>query len=112
MKAEQLTLFDMPAESKPKSVCLSVGDFAKVLASKGIVTGEKRLFDKLRKWGMLDKRNVPYQEFVRRGYFKVVNERFAKGGNFPSIYLKVLITPNGQKYISERYQDERNGNWS
>ena len=112
MKVEQLTLFDMQPVSSPKAVCLSVGDFSKVLSSRGISTGEKRLFAKLREWGMIDKRNVPYQEFVRRGYFKLINQRFSTGGTFPSIYLKVLVTPNGQKYIEERFRDERNGDWS
>jgi len=112
MRVEQLSLFDMPSTNQPKAVCLSVGDFAKVLSSKGIATGEKRLFNKLRKWGIIDKRNVPYSEYIRRGYFKLINESFTKAGRFPSIYLKVLVTPTGQKYIEERLRNEANGDWS
>lgn len=110
MRVEQLSLFDIPAGPIKKQVCLSVGDFAKVLSSKGYAVGQMRLFDKLRVWKLIDKFNVPYQRYVEAGYFKIINERFSKGGRFPSTYLKILVTPNGQKYIEERYRNERDGN--
>lgn len=110
MRVEQLTLFDMPAIPTKKQICLSVGEFAKLLASKGFAVGQTRLFNKLRSWKLIDKFNVPHQRYVDAGYFKVINERFNKGGNFPSVYLKILVTPNGQKYIEERLRNEGNGN--
>lgn len=106
MKVEQLSLFDMQYVQKSSPKCLSVGAFAKSLASRGYNIGEKRLFNKLRKWRLLNRENVPYQQYVARGYLKIINEYYKKGGCFPSIYMKVLITPDGQKYIEGRLKDE------
>ena len=112
MKVEQLTLFDMPAQSGRKA-CLSIGDFSKVLASKGIETGKTRLFAKLREWKLIDKCNVPYQKYIDSGYFKVIKEPYAKRGmETLYVYLKILVTPNGQKYIEERFRNEGNGDRS
>ena len=110
MKVEQLNLFDMQYIQKSSPKCLSIGAFAKVLSSKGYNTGEKRLFDKLRKWRLLNKENIPYQEYMERGYFKVINEHYKKGGYIPSVHMKVLVTPSGQKYVEERLRNEANDN--
>ena len=108
MRVEQLTLFDMPAEPAQKSACLSVADFAKILASKGFDIGEVRLFDRLRKWKMIDKFNVPYQDQIVKGNLKVIKQPY-QVGNLRKVHIKVLVTPTGQKYIEERLRNETNG---
>lgn len=113
MKVEQLSLFDMPIQEGKKKTCLSVGDFSKVLASKGFAVGQIRMFEKLRQWKLIDKFNVPYQKYVDGGYFKVIKEPYTKKGiQALYAYLKILVTPNGQEYIEERLRNETNGNWS
>lgn len=113
MSVEQLTLFDMPVQENKRKTCLSIGDFSKVLASKGFETGQTRMFGKLREWKLIDKYNVPYQKYVDSGYFKVIKEPYARRGmQTLYVYLKILVTPNGQKYIEERLRNERNDNRS
>ena len=106
MKAEQLSLFDIPPVKYEPTACLSVGKFAKVLNSKGFVVGEKRLFAKMRSLRMLNNNNIPYQQYMQKGYFKIIKEPY-KRGPVNHVYLKVLITPIGQHYIEEVYENER-----
>ena len=111
MKIEQLSLFDMPVEESKKYSCLSIGAFSKVLASKGFDVGQTRLFNKLRSWKLIDKYNVPYQKYIDNGCFKVIKEPYAKRGiRQLCVYLKILVTPTGQKYIEERLHNETNDN--
>ena len=116
MRVEQLTLFDVDSmvayRPVAKSVCLSVGDFAKVLSAEGYDCGRVKLFEKLRQWKMLNKDNVPYQEFVDRGYFMIIKEYYKRRSNASYVFLKVLVTPIGQKFIEERYKNERDDNRS
>ena len=113
MKVEQLSLFDMPVEASKKYSCLSIGNFSKVLASKGFAIGQIRLFNKLKDWKLIDKSNVPYQKYIDAGYFKVIREPYAKRGvQQLHVYLKILVTPTGQKYIEERLRNEANGDRS
>ena len=87
------------------TACLSVGKFAKVLNSRGFPIGEKRLFAKLRFLKMLDNNNIPLQNYMERGYFKVIRQPYKKGV-VNHVYLKVLITPRGQNYIEELLVNE------
>ena len=105
MRAEQLSLFDVPVEHYESTACLSVGKFAKVLNSKGYAVGEKRLFAKLRSLKMLDNNNVPYQVYMQKEYFKIIREMYHKGP-VRHMYLKVLITPIGQNYLEDLYRNE------
>jgi len=59
---------------------LLIRDVAKVLCSENINTGEKRLFAKLRDNNVLNWENVPYQQYIDRGYFNIVESVFKKNG--------------------------------
>ena len=111
MRAEQLTLFDVAPFNKNnvRIACLSVGDFAKVLASKSFNVGEVRLFAKMRDWRMIDKFNIPYQKYIEAGYFKIIAERYFRG-SVAHVHKKILVTHTGQKYIEERLKNETDGN--
>lgn len=98
MRAEQLSLFDLPIADVKPTACLSVGKFAKVLNSKGYDIGEKRLFMKLRQIKLIDNNNIPYQKYMERGYFKIIRQQY-KRGPVGHVYLKILITPLGQNYL-------------
>jgi prophage antirepressor-like protein len=51
---------------------ISVGELAKLLCKNGYNTGQKRLFKFLRENKILmEKDNLPYQEYIDRGYFEV-----------------------------------------
>lgn len=105
MRAEQLSLFDLPPEYPEPTACLSVSKFAKVLNSKGFAVGEKRLFAKMRSLRMIDNDNVPYQQYMQKGYFKIIREAYNKGP-VKHVYLKILITPRGQNYLEDLYRNE------
>lgn len=87
---------------------LLVREVAKVASKSDVVIGEKRLWDKLREWGLIFKNSTePKQYGVDRGYFEV-NEgtKEAKGKVFT--YRTTRVTGKGQAYIIERLLKEFN----
>ena len=101
-------------EQKPlvqlAEICMSskdsllVRDFAKLLCKNGFNIGEKRLFQMLRDQKMLyrkEGRNLPYQEYVDRGYFEVTESPYIADGEV-KLALTTRIAPKGQKYIADK----------
>lgn len=85
---------------------LLVREVAKVASKADVVIGEKRLWSKLREWGLIFKNSTePKQCGVDRGYFEV-NEgtKEAKGKVFT--YRTTRVTGKGQAYIIERLLKE------
>lgn len=68
--------------------------------------GEKRLWDKLRDWGMIFKNSTePKQMFIDRGYFEVVEGvRTTRDKTFT--YHTTRVTGKGQTYIINRLLKE------
>ncbi len=63
---------------------VSVGIYAKMLYDKHKINiGRTRLFDWLRRKGILDGKNIPYQKYMNAGWFKVVS--------IPNTHLKENI---------------------
>lgn len=83
-----------------------VRELAKVASKEGFVIGERRLWDKLREWGLIFKRTTePKQEYVDRGYFEVVEgARESSSGTFT--YRTTKVTGKGQIYIIKRLLKE------
>lgn len=79
--------------------CLDFGHFA-----KNIGLGRNTLLKKLRESGVLMWDNIPYAEFMNRGYFRVVEGTY-KNGEYNKIYQKTLITPKGQAYLQKRLSE-------
>lgn len=73
---------------------VSIGDFAKAI---GI--GQNKLFDWLRKNKYLMSNNIPYQQYIDNGYFKVIEWVLEKKNEAK---FKTLITGKGQEYISSK----------
>lgn len=83
-----------------------IRELAKVASKHGVIIGEKRLFQKLRDWGLLMKNSrEPMQTAMDAGYFEVV-----QGGKETSyghmIFRTTRVTPKGQVYIIERLKKE------
>ena len=85
--------FDAVANSK---TAVSLGDVAKVLGIKGL--GRNNLFELLRTKGVLNKDNIPYQRFIDNGYFRVIEQKYTKGGE-THINFKTLVYQRGVDYI-------------
>mgnify|MGYP003912435585 CR=1 FL=1 len=83
---------------------VSVGIYAKMLYDKHKINiGRTRLFEWLRRKGILDGKNIPYQKYMNAGWFKVVS--------IPNTHLKeniptTRITAKGQQKLFALIQKE------
>lgn len=101
LQAERLTNQIAVSENS-----LLVREVAKIASKRGIIIGEKRLWNKLREWGMVFKNSTePRQEYVDRGYFEVV-EGVAETNKGTFTYRTTKITGKGQVYIIKRLLEE------
>lgn len=85
--------------------CLLVRELAKLASKNGIVIGEKRLWQKLREWGEVSKKNEPYQHSMDAGRWEVKQGTY----NTPygsETYRTFKVSPKGQVYIIERLKNE------
>lgn len=74
----------------------SVGEVAKIIG-----TGRNRLFEMLRVLGVIDSRNIPYQQYIEQGYFEVKDTAKQIGGE--SVTFPVtFFTGKGEVWISEK----------
>ena len=80
----------------------TVQEVAKVLG-----TGQNRLFRFLREEGLLMANNLPYQQHVNAGYFKVVEKQYKDGRGESKTYTQTLITGRGLTYIQKRISNHR-----
>ena len=101
LQAERLTNQIAVSENS-----LLVREVAKIASKQGIIIGEKRLWNKLREWGMVFKNSTePRQEYVDRGYFEVV-EGVTETYKGTFTYRTTRITGKGQVYIIRRLLEE------
>lgn len=96
-------------ENKPKieafETLMSSNDLIDFLEfSKIIKIGRTTLFSKLRQLRILMRDNMPYQEYITRGYFKCIESTFTKN-NIKRIYVKTMITAKGQDYLVKKLKD-------
>ena len=85
--------YDSVADSK---TAIQIGDVAKMLAIKGV--GRNNLFQMLRDKKILDRNNVPYQQYVDSGYFRVIEQKYTVGGDV-RINIKTLVYQKGIDWI-------------
>lgn len=97
----KVEFFEAVTDSKD---AISMADVAKVL---NFGKGRNTLFKILRKEKILMKDNRPYQEYVDRGLFRVVEQKFDKGYGEVGINIKTLVFQKGVDYI--RRILEKNG---
>lgn len=75
---------------------IEIGEVAKLL-DMGV--GRNKLFSILREEKILMKDNIPFQEYVDRGYFEVVETRYQRPNGDIGINLKTLVFQKGVDYI-------------
>ena len=90
---------------------ITIGTMAKVASDKGIAMGQNRLFQFLRDMHILidsddTRRNLPYQEYLDRGYFKVREKSFLKRNGAYEPYFQTMVTGKGQLYIIKRLRKD------
>lgn len=69
---------------------LSMGAVAKLLD-----TGRNRLFELLRDRRVLMHNNVPYQEYIDRGWFRVIEQKYTKSDGSVQVTLRTLVFQRG-----------------
>jgi anti-repressor protein len=94
------------AVSASDGTCL-VGELAKMLTQAGCVTGQNRLFARLREDGYLGKsgqnRNVPLQRWVKQGLFRIKETAITHADGHVTINRTTKVTGRGQTYFLRRY---------
>lgn len=97
-KVEELTpkaeFFDSVADSK---TAIPMAHAAKVLDVRGI--GRNNLFKILRDVKILDRDNVPYQEYIDRGYFRTIEQKYNTPTGETRIDIRTLVYQKGLDYI-------------
>ena len=96
----KVDFYDAVADSK---TAVPMDQVAKVLAIPGI--GRNKLFEFLRDSGILQYNNIPYQTFVDRGYFRVVETKFTKPDGSTNINIKTLVYQKGIDYIRKKLEE-------
>lgn len=87
---------------------IDMNAMAKLCADHGIRIGRTRLFAWLRSRGILMTNNLPYQEYVERGYCKVKESVYECKG-IEKTYQQTYVTGKGQQYILNRLLNEFGG---
>jgi anti-repressor protein len=86
---------------------IKVGELAKMMASHGITTGQRRLFAKLREWGLVFKNSTePTQLAIDRKLFEIVQGVKQKPDGEAFTWRTPYVTPKGQVYIVDRLKKE------
>lgn len=86
--------FDAVADSKD---AIEIGKVAKVLNFPGI--GRNKLFEILRKKGILMKNNIPYQKYIDNGCFRTIEQKYSTPEGEIRISIKTLVYQKGVDFI-------------
>ena len=81
------------------STIAEIATMAKVLNFKNI--GRNTLFDILRKQGILQKDNMPFQIYIDRGYFRVVESKWNTPNGDVKVNYKTVVYQKGINFISK-----------
>ncbi|MBR1459035.1 MAG: phage antirepressor KilAC domain-containing protein [Oscillospiraceae bacterium] len=84
---------------------VSIGELAKLAAEKGLPIGQNRLFRWLRQKKILMRSNKPYQRYIDRGYFEVI-DTVLHIEDRRELYLQPRVTGKGQIYLMGRLKRE------
>lgn len=77
---------------------IDMNAMAKLAADENFNIGRTRLFRWLKYMGVLMANNLPYQQFIDRGYFAVKESVFEVDG-MKKTYQQTLVTGKGQRFV-------------
>ena len=77
---------------------IDMNAMAKLAADEHFKIGRTRLFRWLKYMGVLMANNLPYQQFIDRGYFAVKESIFEVNG-LKKTYQQTLVTGKGQRFV-------------
>lgn len=99
--APKVQYYDAVADSKE---AVPMRDVAQLLNIPGM--GRTKLFARLRELKILDKLNKPYQQFIERGYFRVVQRTFPKPGGQTGVNNTTLVLQKGIEYLLDKLRPQ------
>ncbi|WP_176121907.1 phage antirepressor KilAC domain-containing protein, partial [Clostridium beijerinckii] len=79
------------------------GHVAKVLGIRRM--GRNRLFALLRDKKVLDKNNIPYQQYVDLGYFRVLEQKYSVPSGETKINIKTMVFQKGIDFILRKIRE-------
>ncbi len=98
-------LFAEAVETAKTSIL--IGDLAKILKQNGVETGQKRLFEQLRRDGFLIKggnsKNMPTQRAMEMGLFEVKETSISNPDGSIRITKTTKVTGKGQTYFVNKF---------
>ncbi|MFT8344488.1 phage antirepressor KilAC domain-containing protein [Clostridium beijerinckii] len=83
---------------------IEMGHVAKVLGIRRM--GRNRLFSLLRDKKVLDKNNIPYQQFVDSGYFRVLEQKYTVSNGQTKINIKTMVFQKGIDFILRKIREQ------
>lgn len=102
---EDKPLVEFASKVSLSTDAIDVGLFAKIVKDENINLGRNKLFKWFKENKYLMDNNEPYQEYIDRGYFKVIEQTFnTPYGN--KLTFKTLILPRGQMFFINKLRDE------
>ncbi|OGV45833.1 MAG: hypothetical protein A2017_18200 [Lentisphaerae bacterium GWF2_44_16] len=92
---------------KSPSGTLNFQEAAKTLRSQGIATGPCLLFRQLRRRKILMADNLPYQQYINCGWFRVKRGTYEHPRDGRLQYTRTFITETGIRAIERLLQDNK-----
>lgn len=102
LEAENLKM--LPKAEFHDRVVATEGEMTMEAAAKELRTGRNRLFRELRNKRILKSNNLPMQEYLDRGYFRVVQNPLYFGENGVP-YAQTMVTGKGLVWLSKQIAD-------
>lgn len=103
--AKQQPLVDFAVHVSQSKDTIDMGTMAKIAKNEQIDIGRNRLIKWLKDKKILRYNNAPYQKYIQRGYFDVieVEKETSWGSRF---YPKTVITGKGQLWLIKKLRNE------
>ncbi len=96
--------YDLVTDSKDM---IEMSEVAKVIGIQNL--GRNKLFDLLRKTKILRSNNEPYQAYVDRGYFKLIEQKVELPYGEIMINRKTVVSQKGIEFINKIIGNYYNG---
>jgi phage regulator Rha-like protein/phage antirepressor YoqD-like protein len=97
---EQKPMVEFVNHVTNSSDTVDIGELAKIIKNENIDIGRNRLFEYLRKNKILMSNNIPYQSYLTKQWFEVI-ETTKQTAYGSKVFSKVLVTGKGQIGIVE-----------
>lgn len=85
---------------------IDMGEMAKLCSKEGLKIGRNRLFETLREQKILMSNNNPYQSYVERKWFEII-ETVKHTSYGDKLFTKTMVTGLGQIKIIEKLKENR-----